>query len=339
MGVNTVVDILERPETDDEMFELVDDEMDFSDGEIPMEFGDGFAQNDASKEVQENVPNENVSANNNEAKPKEDKFRSIREKFDSNVDYTTVLDNFEGPLDLLLYLINREEIEIRDIFVSQVTEQFLDYMRGLPYLDVDKVTDYLNIAATIIKIKAQALVPNLEEDPELEQEIEDDKAELIQALEEYRLIKEEMNKLKELETIGYYFKEPDRDVGETKTVFSLEGLTLDGLVKAFSALLIKRENALEEDEVREIPRDEYTVAQKIQFILEAFEEEKELRFEELFTKDFTKAEIVTTFQALLELLKHQYLHVRQPESFGQIYITFNPESSHQWVGTTDEYEE
>ena len=62
-----------------------------------------------------------------------------RENFESTVDYTTVLSNFEGPLDLLLFLINKEEIEIKDVFVSQVTEQFLSYMRGLPYLDVDKV--------------------------------------------------------------------------------------------------------------------------------------------------------------------------------------------------------
>ena len=134
-----------------------------------------------------------------------------REKFESVVDYTTVLDNFEGPLDLLLFLINKEEIEIKDVFVSQVTEQFLEYMTGLPYLDVDKVSEYLNIAATIIKIKAQALVPNLQEDPELEEEIEKDKAELIRALEEFRLIKEETKKLKEMETIGYFFKQPDKN--------------------------------------------------------------------------------------------------------------------------------
>ncbi len=270
---------------------------------------------------------------------KDDPYRAVREKFESNVDYTTVLDNFEGPMDLLLYLVMRAQIEIKDIFVSQVTEQFLDYMKGLPYLDVDKVTDYLNIAATIIKIKAQSLVPNLEEDPEIEQEIEDDKAELIRALEEYRLIKEEMTKLKELETVGYYFKEPDKDVGETKTVFSLENLTLNGLIAAFSALLVERERAIIEDEVREIPRDEYTVEQKIIFILQVFDSEEQVRFEELFTKDYTRSEIVTTFQALLELLKHQYLQVRQEEEFGQIIIRFNPESTHVWVGRQiDEYE-
>ena len=79
--------------------------------------------------------------------------------FEAEVDYTTVLDNFEGPLDLLLHLIKQEEIEIKDIFVSQVTEQFLSYMKGLPFLDVDKASEYLNIAATIIDIKARSLVP------------------------------------------------------------------------------------------------------------------------------------------------------------------------------------
>ena len=261
-----------------------------------------------------------------------------RENFESIVDYTTVLDGFEGPLDLLLFLINKEEIEIKDVFVSQVTEQFLDYMRGLPYLDVDKVSEYLNIAATIIKIKAQALVPNLEEDPALEAEIEADKAQLIRALEEFKLIKEETKKLKELETIGYFFKEPDKDVGETKTVFSLEGLTLDGLVSAFSALMIKRENVLATEEVREIPRDEFTVQQKVTFILESLEERKQVDFEELFTKDFTKSEIVTTFQAMLELLKHQFLRVRQEESFGNITIMLNPDRKEEdGLGEIDEY--
>ena len=269
----------------------------------------------------------------------EEKIRAISEKFESNVDYTTVLSNFEGPLDLLLYLINKAEIEIKDVFVSQVTEQFLAYMKGLPDLDVDKVSDYLNIAATIIKIKAQALVPNLEEDPELDAQIEEDKAQLIRALEEYKLIKEETAKLKELETIGYYFKEPDKDVGEVRTVFTLDNLTLDGLVAAFSAVLLKHEELERTGEVREIPRDSFTVEQKIQFVLESLEEEKEVKFEQLFTKDFTKPEIVTTFQAILELLKYQFLHVKQEQPFGEITITLNPDRDKEaGLGTIDEYD-
>ena len=141
-----------------------------------------------------------------------------------------------------------------------------------------------------------------------------------------------------METIGYFFKEPDKDVGETKTVFSLEGLTLDGLVSAFSALMIKRENVLATEEVREIPRDEFTVQQKVTFILESLEERKQVDFEELFTKDFTKSEIVTTFQAMLELLKHQFLRVRQEESFGNITIMLNPDRKEEdGLGEIDEY--
>ncbi len=262
-----------------------------------------------------------------------------RENFESNVDYTTKLENFEGPLDLLLFLINKEEIEIKDIFVSQVTEQFLAYMQGLETLDVDKVSEYLNIAATIIKIKAQALVPNLQDDPELEAEIEEDKANLIRALEEYKMIKEESKKLKELETIGYYFKEPDKDVGEVKTVFNLEGLTLDGLITAFSALMLKRERKIAEEEIREIPRDSFTVEQKIAFILETLETQEETTFEELFTADFTKAEIITTFQAMLELLKYQFLRVRQEATFGEITITLNPDREEEaQLGEIDEYD-
>ena len=268
-----------------------------------------------------------------------DRIRALSEKFESNVDYDTVLGNFEGPLDLLLFLINKEEIEIMDVFVSQVTEQFLGYMQGLKNLDVDKVSDYLNIAATIIKIKAQALVPNLEEDPDLEAEIEEDKAQLIRALEEYKLIKEETGKLKELETIGYYFKEPDKDVGETRTVFTLENLTLDGLIAAFSAVLLKQEELGKSEEVREIPRDSFTVEQKIAFVLESLEEQSEVKFEQLFTRDFTKPEIVTTFQAILELLKYQFLRVKQDTMFGEITISMNPDRDKEaQLGTIDEYD-
>ncbi len=271
-----------------------------------------------------------------------DHYSRSREHFDSNVDYTTVLSNFEGPLDLLLYLINREEISIRDIFVSQVTEQFLDYMKGLPYIDVDKVTEYLSIAATIIKIKSQSLVPMIDGMPEDDygDDVEDDREALVRALEEYRLIKEETVKLKERETIGYYFKGPDKSVGSTKTVFSLDSFTLEGLVQAFSSIMVRHEeDYYEEEEYREIPRDEYTVEQKILYILALFEHTDEICFEELFGGDWTRMEIVTTFQALLELLKHQYLLVRQSEPFAQIYIQFNPESGHDWVGQEiDEYE-
>ncbi len=258
--------------------------------------------------------------------------------FDSEVDYTTVLDNFEGPLDLLLYLIKEQEIEVKDIFVSQVTEQFLMYMKGLPYIDMDKASEYLNIAATIIDIKARSLVPPPDDGfDDYYDEDDDPQGELIRALEEYRIIKEEAEKLKERETVGYYFKEPDRDVSNIQVKY--KDFTLDGLLKAFAKLMLKREGLKgETDAAREIPKDRYTVPEKIGYIRETVKQKEKVDFEELFEEGASKAEIVTTFQALLELLKHQLLIVAQEELFSSITIMRNPNRNEdEEIGEIDEY--
>ena len=258
--------------------------------------------------------------------------------FDSEVDYTTVLDNFEGPLDLLLYLIKEQEIEIKDIFVSQVTEQFLMYMKGLPYIDMDKASDYLNIAATIIDIKARSLVPPPDDGfDDYYDEDDDPQGYLIRALEEYQMIKEEAEKLKEMETVGYYFKEPDREVGGVQVKY--KDFTLDALLAAFAKLMLKRESMKSETgAAREIPKDLYTVPEKISYIREVVKEKEKVSFEELFEEGASKPEIVTTFQALLELLKHQFLLVTQEEIFSSITIMKNPNrNEEEEIGEIDEY--
>ena len=260
--------------------------------------------------------------------------------FETEVDYTTVLDNFEGPLDLLLYLIKEEEIEIKDIFVSQVTEQFLSYMQGLPYLDMEKASEYLNIAATIIDIKARSLVPP--PDDGLEDAWMDDdgfdvgydpKRELIQALEEYQTAK----KLKERETIGYIFKEPDKEFAAVKVQYS--DMTLDGLMNAFTKMMLRLESKKRENPPpREIPKDIYTVQDKIKHIRERITVKEETNFEELFDENATTPEVVTTFQALLELLKHQFIIVEQEDLFSSILIKKNPNRSEdEEIGEIDEY--
>lgn len=259
--------------------------------------------------------------------------------FETEVDYTTVLDNFEGPLDLLLHLIKQEEIEIKDVFVSHVTEQFLAYMKGLPYLDMDKASDYLNIAATIIDIKARSLIPPPDDglDDYYEEDDYDPQKEIIRALEEYKMLKEEAEKLKEKETVGYFFKEPDKDVKNVQIKY--KDLTLDGLLSAFAKLMLKRESMKKETgAAREIPKDTYTVPEKITHIRTALKEKEKIDFEELFAADAPKSEIVTTFQALLELLKHQFLLVEQDELFATITIMKNPNRNEEdELGEIDEY--
>ncbi len=261
--------------------------------------------------------------------------------FETEVDYTTVLDNFEGPLDLLLYLIKQEEIEIKDIFVSQVTEQFLSYMKGLPYLDIEKASEYLNIAATIIDIKARSLLPP----PEDEWGVDGDdgfdtfedgynpEQELIQALEEYQTAK----KLKERETLGYIFKEPDKDFSAVKIQYT--DMTVDGLMDAFTKMMLRLETKKKGSAPpREIPRDIYTVRDKIKHIRQRIIEKERTEFEELFDENSSTAEIVTTFQALLELLKHQFILVEQEELFSSIIIKKNPNRSEEdEIGEIDEY--
>jgi segregation and condensation protein A len=259
--------------------------------------------------------------------------------FETEVDYTTVLDNFEGPLDLLLHLIKEERIEIKDVFVSKVTEQFLAYMKALPYIDVEKAGEYLAIAATIIDIKARSLVPPPDDgfDDYYDEYDEDPKKELIRKLEEYQMIKEETEKLKEMETVGYYFKEPDKELNNVQVVY--KDLTFDKLIAAFTSMMLKRES-LKKSAVpqRSIPKDPYTVKEKIQHIRAVMKERDTLQFEELFNEESSVPEVVTTFQALLELLRNQILIVEQEGLFSSIVIKKNPNVSEDVeIGELDEY--
>ena len=267
---------------------------------------------------------------------------SVR-NFETEVDYTTVLDNFEGPLDLLLHLIKQEEIEIKDVFVSHVTDQFLAYMKGLPYLDLEKASEYLNIAATIIEIKARRLVPPVEDfDDYYAGDDEDPESTLITALEEYNqklkfMIKEEEVKLKERETIGYFFKAPDKEFSGFNVQY--RDLDLDGLVDALEKMLIRVEsNKRAATPLREIPKDIFTVRDKIKHIRDKVASKDALQFEELFEEDTSTPEIVTTFQALLELLKHQFIVVEQETLFSAITIKKNANRREdEEIGEIDEY--
>lgn len=261
------------------------------------------------------------------------------EKFDSSVDYNTILDNFEGPLDFLLYLINREEIEIKDVFVSKVTDQFLEYVKAMPKLDMDKASAYLALAATIVSIKAKSLVPSFDDEEEdySDEDESSDEQDLIRALEEYKILKQEAEKLKELETVGYFYKAPDKSVGETKIVY--RDFNMEGLLRAFADLMMRNETLRGNDNgIKEIPKDQFTVADKLFFIRNTVLENKQISFTALFENDSSRAEIITTFQALLELLKHQYVKVKQNGLFGDIDILLNPDRKEdEEFGEIDEY--
>jgi segregation and condensation protein A len=251
-------------------------------------------------------------------------------EFESIVEYNTLLDNFEGPLDLLLHLVKEKKIEIREIFVSDVTEQYLEYIKKMEFLDVDKATEYLTFAATLVEIKSLSILPP-DEDPEAE----DPQETLFRQVEEYKLYKEASEKLKTMENVDRFYKDPDKSVGETKVVYS--DFNLDGLVKAFFKLMMRvDERRMSEIDNREIPKEVFTVKDKVNFIRSTLLDRGFISFFELFSERASRSELITTFQATLELLKLQYIKVEQKDLFGDITLILR-EDRNEEIGEIDEY--
>lgn len=250
--------------------------------------------------------------------------------FESNVNYITKLSNFEGPIDFLLYLIKQAEIEVKDIFVSGVTEQFVEYVNNAD-IDMETKSEYLAIAAQIVEIKSKSIIPN----ETVEMEVEEMKEAFIQRVEEYKLYKETAKELKELEDVNRFYKAPDDDVGDVKVVYSI--FNLENLVKAFKNLLEKSDfDEKVKNQQKEIPKEVFTVADKIQYIRSTLLDRGECSFYDLFSENSTKNEIITTFQAMLELLKLQYMKFEQRGAFDDITLILREDRSED-IGELSEY--
>ena len=247
------------------------------------------------------------------------------------------LSNFDGPLDLLLSLVKENKIEIKDIFVSQVTEQFLAYMDQVSELDVELASEYMAMSATLLEIKSRALLPILKE---LEPEEETPEEVLIRQLEEYKLFKEIVTELKEQENVDRFYREPDKNVGREVSVIK-ENLSVEGFIAAFNKFLAKLQvKTMQSTTVeRTMTRETFSVPQKINYIREVLRTENEFRFMELFDENVTRNEFVTTFFAVLELLKLQVIRLRQDGLFEDIIIIKRAGSDNIHIDVEAEYEQ
>ncbi len=244
------------------------------------------------------------------------------------------LTNFNGPLDLLLELVKSNKIEIKDIFVSQVTEQFLRYMDQLSELDVNKAGEYMAMAATLLEIKARALIPVLEQANDDEESPE---KVLIRQLEEYKVFKEIVSDLKECENVDRFYREPDKNVGKSVTVIK-DNLSVEGFMEAFSKFLMKMQLKSQADVSRTMVKETFSVAQKVRLIREILKEEDNFKFSQLFQEGTGTNEYITTFLAVLELLKLQIIRVEQAELFEDFQIIKRPESENVEAVVEDSYE-
>jgi len=233
-------------------------------------------------------------------------------------DYKFKLDQFEGPLDLLLHLIKITKIDIRDIFLSNITEQYLEMMKDIDDVDIEKASEFINMSATLLEIKSKQLLPRDQE----EIEEEDDGARLIRQIEEYKLFKEQSEKLATIENVNRLYKSPDNSVGEFRYELP-EKLSVDALIDAFKTVMQKITIKAETVQEKKIEKDKFTVAQKISQIKDVLLTRDRFKFTEMFEEMHTRSEVINTFLALLELLKRQYITVNQNGLFDDIDIIRN----------------
>ena len=235
--------------------------------------------------------------------------------------YIVSLKQFDGPLDLLLTLISNAKIDIHDIFVSEITEQYLETMKLVDELDMDSASEFLQMAATLLEIKSRAMLPKPPK-PEDEDELSPEEA-LIRQLEEYRQFKEVSARMHQLEeeARALLTKLPEEYPLPPPNI-EITGLTLDKLIKAYRRVLERAEAAEAADRMasREIPRDAHTVAGCMARISRRLRRGS-CRFSELFDADYTREEVVTMFMALLELIKLNRLHVAQEAAYDEITLS------------------
>jgi segregation and condensation protein A len=228
--------------------------------------------------------------------------------------YTIRTEHFEGPFDLLLFFIERDELDIYDIPIAKITDEFLAYVREMESLNMDLASEFILVAATLMRIKAKMLLPRKEVDEE-GNEI-DPRDELVQRLLEYKRYKEVIEDMRSLEerrahavNRGNVSAELQRIANEALADAELESLTLFKLLKAFERVVSQFEE--QRRIVHTIVRYNYTVVQQQERILGKLTSQPNLSFEQAFEECENRIHAIVTFLALLELLNMQRITITQ----------------------------
>lgn len=234
--------------------------------------------------------------------------------------YSVHLKQFDGPLDLLLHLIEQSELDIKDIFISEITQQYLSYMEEIEALDMDTASEFLTMAATLLYIKSRQLLPRPPR--EADEEEEDPEQALIRQLREYKAFKEASEGLDALFLAARdSFTRLPEDVPLPPPRIEIEGATQDGLYQAFLALLSRSEQTPTLHELHDVRPDRYTVRGSLQKIRAQLRDATApVRFESLFDADADKLEIIVTFMALLDMIAHGEVRLKQSAPFAPITI-------------------
>lgn len=226
------------------------------------------------------------------------------------------LKDFEGPLDLLLHLVSKYQMDIYDVPITEVIEQYLVYVATLQAMRLEVAGEYMVMASQLMLIKSRKLLPKVTEIEDLEEDLEQN---LLSQIEEYRQFKLLSEKLGEHhdERARYYSKAPTELVYEDAELVH-DKTTID-LFLAFSKLLAQKKEEFSKNHTT-IVKDEYKIEDMMEVVMEALEEKRELLLQNLFAKTQHVEEVITLFLATLELMKRQEITLEQKESFGDIYV-------------------
>jgi segregation and condensation protein A len=232
-------------------------------------------------------------------------------------DYKVKLEVFEGPLDLLLYLIKRDEIDIYDISLERITRQYLEYLQAFKELKIDLAGEFVVMAANLIYLKSRSLLPLDQQPPEEDAEEDDPRWDLIRQLIEYKKFKEAAAQLHDRALEQERLFARDGGSSASDAPLPLHEVGIFQLIHAFQEV-IKRVEARED--LREIFGERFSVSDKIEKILERVSNGTPVRFSELFGQIVSRVEIVVTFLALLELIRLNQVRALQPKMFDEIQI-------------------
>ena len=232
-------------------------------------------------------------------------------------EYKVQLEVFEGPLDLLLYLIKRDELDIYDIPIERITQQYMQYLEVMKMLDLSIAGEFLVMAATLMMIKSRMLLP-VEERPDLEPEEDDPRWDLVRQLVEYKKFKDAADHLESLalQREDVFIREGEHvELGPEPEV-ALQDVSIFDLITAFNEAL-KR---VKKEDLTEIFSDRYTVADKVDFLSNLLLREKRASLTTIFAGMTHRYEMVCTFLAILELIRLKQLRAAQSGPFGDIEI-------------------
>ncbi|MDR1191196.1 MAG: segregation/condensation protein A [Verrucomicrobiales bacterium] len=234
-------------------------------------------------------------------------------------DWKVKLPVFEGPLDLLLYLIKKEEVDIYEVELGKICDQYLAYLDSLDDLEIEVAGEFLVIAATLVFLKSRTLLPVDQQMPaDEEEEGEDPRLELIRQLVEYKKFKDAAAELSDLQQLQekLFHRDVTPDLPRPEKPALGDVSTLD-LARAFQKTL---QRIREKQGFKEIEAEQFTVSQKIELILRRIEDEGTLPFTSLFAEYCSRAELAVTFLAVLELVRLKQIRARQSKAFGEIEL-------------------